>query len=241
MHIDRRLLDALRKDRIKKRQITHQHSNVSDELSKFLPIIESHIKQAKVETSTNWLLFNDIWIQNEYGHLRNSQYRNYTRGSIIMSLDWGTTNIGTEIRYPHPGVVLYDQDEDWVIAAPITGARIDSNTNQPIPHPPFEVLAFKQNSRPDDANEYWFRKHSVIQVDQIQRISKYRAINKNSYRLRDNLLNQIDNIILQLYIPGKNRLMETLKDELLQKNDELVNALAEIERLRAELSKYEKC
>jgi hypothetical protein len=236
VHVDRELLDRLRKDLTVKKELSQSNDDITAEITKLLPKIEDHVTQSKVEKASNWMLFKDLWLQNESGHLKTStRYRNYTRGSIIMSVDWGTSNIGTEIRYPHPGVVIYDQDEDWIIAAPITAAKIDRQTGKPVAHPPFEVLAFKQNNRPADQHEYWFRKHSVIQVDQMKRISKYRAVNKNSYRLRANLLNQIDNLILEYYIPGKHILMENLKSELITKNEENKSAQTEIERLKAEI------
>lgn len=236
MHIDRSKLDTLRKDLAKKRLLTQNNIDTSDELNKIISVINAHFKESTIEKSTNWMLYHDLWLQNESSTLQNQIYRNYTRGSIIMSLDWGTSNIGTEIRYPHPGVVLFDQGEDWIIAAPITACKLDRVTSSPIPHPQFEVLAMKQNNKPTDSNEYWFRKHSVIQVDQIQRISKYRALNKNSYKIRKNLLNQIDNMILSLYIPEKHKLMETLKEELILKKEDLFSANEEIANLRGQIA-----
>ncbi|MFP3588871.1 hypothetical protein SCB29_35515, partial [Paraburkholderia sp. SIMBA_055] len=56
-----------------------------------------------------------------------------------------------------------------------------------------------------------------------------------SYKLKNNLLNQIDNIILKHYIPGKNQLMENLKELLIEKNTELDNAYKTIEKLTTEL------
>jgi hypothetical protein len=236
VNIERELLDRLRKDFGIKKNSSKDNTNVSAEISKLIPVIENHLKESNVEKTSNWMLFKDLWLQNESGHLKNSvKYRNYTRGSIIMSVDWGTSNLGTEIRYPHPGVVLYDQGEDWVIAVPITAAKFNREIGRSEAHPPFEVLALKQNSKPEDPHEYWFRKDSVIQVDQIQRISKYRILNKNSYKIRENLSNQIDNIVLEYYIPGKHLLMETLKDVISQKNEELKSANAEIQRLKEEL------
>lgn len=236
MHIDRALLDRLRKERDIKRKTTSENADVSGEVTKIVPIIETHVKDSNVEKTSNWMLFKDLWLQNESGSLKkNISYRNYTRGSIVMSIDWGTSNIGTEIRYPHPGVVLYDQGEDWVIVAPITAARINPQTKTPIVHQPFEVLAAKQNVKPTDENEYWFRKDSVIQVDQVQRLSKYRIINKNSYKIRTNLSNEIDNIILEYYIPHKHAFVNNLKALLLEKNEELSKAQVEIERLKSEL------
>ena len=147
MHINRRLLNERRIDTAIKGNPTHQHTDVTGEISKIIPIIESHIVGSNIQKSSNWMLYKDLWMQNESGHLSaNARYRNYARGSVIMSIDWGTGNIGTEIRYPHPGVVLLDCNEDWLIAAPITSAKINQATNMPISHPPYEVLAHNQKS-----------------------------------------------------------------------------------------------
>lgn len=236
LNIDRALLDKLRKDKRIKKTITSKNVDVAGEITKIVPIVENHVKGSNVEKASNWMLFKDLWLQNESGLLKtNITYRNYTRGSIVMSIDWGTSNVGTEIRYPHPGVVLYDQGEDWVIVAPVTAARVNQETKTPIIHKPFEVLGSKQNVKPADENEYWFRKDSVIQVDQIQRLSKYRIINKNSYKIRTNLLNEIDNIILEHYIPRKHTHVNDLKALLLEKNEELRKAHADIARLTSEL------
>lgn len=245
MYIDRSLLDNLRKDFTVKRNTSNRNKDTITEIQKIIPEIEKHLGDSNVEKASNWMLYNDLWLQNESGHLKtNISYRNYSSGSVIMSVDWGTGNIGTEIRYPHPGVVLYDQGEDWVVVVPITGAKIDSVTNKPIFHPPFEVLAAKQYKRPSDVNEYWFQKHSVIQVDQIQRISKYRIINQKSYKIRENLLNQIENIVLEQYTPKKSKSMDKLKEKLdisekliAQKDSELIEANLEIMRLKGELEK----
>lgn len=238
MHIDRELLDRLRKDPAVKWGVSEGHADTKTEISKMGSALDDHLKKSQVEKASNWMLYKDLWLRNESGHLkRNTTYRNYTRGSIIMSLEWGTGNIGSEIRYPHPGVVLYDQGEDWIIVAPITSAKIDRETQNPVAHPPFEVLAWRENSRPKDPHEYWFQKHSVIQVDQMQRLSKYRALNKKSYKIKEHLMNQIDNIIFEYYLPGKHQLMEELKDLLIRKNKELDRAKREIKRLQAEIDK----
>lgn len=237
VHIDREILDSIRKDGTVKRNLTHSHAQTKAEVHKLIPLITNHIEQSEVEKASNWMLFKDLWLQNESNHLQTTtRYRNYTRGTVVMSFDWGTGNIGTEIRYPHPGVVLYDQEEDWVIVAPITAASIDKKTGQPKAVAPFDVLARKQIKKPSDKKEYWFQKHSVIQVDQIQRLSKYRILNKKGYKLRANLLNQIDNIILEYYLPGKFSHVKTLEAALTQKSKELAAAQAEIKRLEGIIS-----
>lgn len=127
---------------------------------------------------------------------------------------------------------MYDNGEDWVIVAPITASQLDEN-NRPIVHKPFEILINAQKNKPKNPREFHFKKDSVIQVDQIQRISKYRAINKKSLKVRTDLLNQIDNVILKNYTPLKHKLLEKMK--------ELNNELAtNIENKDEEISKLKK-
>lgn len=208
----------------------------------------NHLKSSIIEKSGNWISYKEKWLGYEDGTLTSSHY-NYSRGDIILSLDLGTVNMGTEIRYPHPCVVLYDNREDWVIVAPITAAQRDKDTGEVIVHEPFEVFIDSNRKQPSDPKEFYFRKKSVVQVDQICRLSKNRAINKTKRKLRTEILNQIDNVILKKYVPKKNELLVRLKEEINKKssdnqvlleenkllkgkNDEL---LIEIERLRKKI------
>lgn len=230
MNVNRNLLNTTKNDRVKKRSITSSDPNVLNELKIISPIITNHLENSRIEKTSNWMLYMDYWLQNEDNVLQTTRYRNYSRGDIISTLDWGTTNIGTEVRYPHPGVVLFDDGEDWIIAAPLTGASKDSTGNL-IKHK-FEVLVNKQNSNPNNG-EYWFRKDTVIQVDQIKRVSKYRILNVNSYKLRTDLLNEIDNIVLENLLPKKYELIDRLKDVIKEKDNKiqvLIDKLKELEQ-----------
>ena len=187
----------------------------------------------------NWILEENRWLENENKLLHG--FYNYRRGDIIRNLDFGTSNIGTEHRYPHPAVVIYDQREDWVVVAPITAAHRD-RFGQLIVHPPFEVLVRKQIRRPSDPNEFFFTKDSTIQVDQIRRVSKYRAVTPILFKLRPELLNQIDNIMLEYFIPKKYNLLsdmitlnKSLKDDIQVKDKRIFDLLQLLEDAQVEL------
>lgn len=91
---------------------------------------------------------------------------------------------------------MYDNPEEWIIVAPITTATKDKSTGEIIIHE-FEVFAQKSRTTTNQKNRYLFMKDSVIQVDQITRLIKYRILNKKRFKLREELLNEIDNIILK--------------------------------------------
>lgn len=215
----------------KKSQCKSDSKSVS-ELVALLSTIDKHLQEAELEKACYWMLQEDLWLQNENNLL--SSFYNYSRGDIIISLDLGTSNIGTEIRYPHPCIVLYDNGEDWVIVAPITAVSKDDDGN-PIIHKPFEIFVSRQPKPPSDRGEFHFRKDSVIQVDQIRRVSKYRASNKSKLKLRTDILNQIDNVIINNILPKKAKLLEKMKSIVLKQEAEIKTNLEKISRLNSEV------
>jgi len=241
MSIDVRLVRFLASCEAKK-SLCNSDSRAVFQLSQLIEEITTHLKISDIEKACNWMLEENRWLANE-NRLFNGFY-NYLRGDIIKNLDFGTSNIGTEHRYPHPAVVIYDQREDWVVVAPITAAHRD-RSGQLIVHPPFEVLVRKQIRRPIDPNEFFFTKDSVIQVDQIRRVSKYRAVTPARFKLRPDILNQIDNIMLENFIPKKYDLLShmleinrSLKDDIQVKDKRIVDLLQSLEDARLELQAH---
>lgn len=208
--IDLNEMDKLKQIYNIKNNITKTNEKLTNELKKIVDKTEEHFENATIEKSINWVTYKNTWLKNENGDLGTNFY-NYERGDVILSIDLGTINIGTEIRYPHPCVVLFDNNEDWIIVAPITAAQIDWETGEPIVHE-FEVYVEEQKKKPKNIKEFQFKKKSVIQVDQLSRVSKYRAVNKKRMKLRQDLLNQIDNIMIEKYIPKKYNLLEKIKE-----------------------------
>lgn len=203
-----------------------------EEIYEILDSTKNNIENDTIEKAINWCKYKKKWLSNENNNLKNDFY-NYTRGDVIISLDWGTLNIGTEIRYPHPCVVLYDNGEDWLLVVPITAAQMDKVTGEPIIHD-FEVYVEKQKKKTKNKREFYFTKHSVIQVDQIHRVSKHRIINKQRKKIRKDLINQIDNIMFNKYIPQKYKLfkrIEKINNEENERNALLTKKIADYEEL----------
>lgn len=225
------------KNYIERCKITKSDDDMISSIKYVLKKTEDHFSDSEIEKTANWILFKDKWLDYESSD-RKPNFYNYSRGDIVLSVDFGTTNMGTEIRYPHPCVVLFDNCEDWIVVAPITAAQIDKATGKEIVHPPFEVYVDAQSKPSTDPNEFFFKKKSVIQVDQICRISKYRAINKTKKKLRVDLLNQIDNVILKNYLPKKDELLSVLKQQLTAKeieNKVLMDKIMQLENEKSEL------
>ncbi|NFF80839.1 type II toxin-antitoxin system PemK/MazF family toxin [Clostridium botulinum] len=236
--IDLEKIEEMKKQFHIKRNITSTNEIMMNEIEKILVATKDNIINAEIEKAINWSYYKNTWLKNESKSLKNKFY-NYERGDIIISLDLGTLNIGTEIRYPHPCVVLYDNNEDWIIVTPITAAQIDKSVGKPIIHE-FEVYIDEQKKKPRNEREFHFKKKSVIQVDQIYRVSKNRAVNKKRMKLREDLLNQIDNVILQKYIPKKHKLFEKMKELNLDISNKLNNEIKNNELLIKQINENEK-
>ncbi|MGL5087206.1 MAG: type II toxin-antitoxin system PemK/MazF family toxin, partial [Clostridium sp.] len=174
--IDLETIKELKTQYTIKRNIANTDNFLTGEIEKILEATKDNITNGTIEKAINWSLYKNTWLKNENVSLKNEFYK-YERGDIITSLDLGVLNIGTEIRYPHPCVVLYDNDEDWIVVVPITAAQIDKCNGKPIIHE-FEVYVEEQRNKPKNIREFYFKKKSVIQVDQICRVSKHRAIIK---------------------------------------------------------------
>lgn len=242
-YIDRSKVRSMTADRLLKNKSTNSNTELCSELNTYFKVVKPHLEASTTEKTANWLLQHDLWLQNE-NRLLTSSFYNYGRGDIVFSVDMGTSNMGTEIRYPHPCVVIHDNREDWLIVAPITGAQFDRFGN-PIIHQPYDVFVQVTPTNQILKGEFTFSKPSVIQLDQIQRISKHRIINRKSLKLRTDLLNQVDNFINQYYAPSKYRLIDDLKKKLQESENknkvlssDLVSKEHEIHKLNKELDDY---
>jgi len=241
MSIDVRLVRTLASC-LDKRSPCNSNSHAVLELAKLIKEITTHLEMSTIEKACNWVLEQNRWLVNE--HKLVSVFNKYSRGDIIRTLDFGTSNIGTEHRYPHPAVVIYDQEEEWVVVAPITAAQLDSS-GQLIMHPPFEVLVRKQIRPPKDPNEFYFTKDSIIEIDQLRRVSKYRVVNPTRYKLRLDVLNLIDNIMLENFIPKKHNLLshmitlnKSLEDDIQVKDKRISDLLKSLEDAQSELQAH---
>lgn len=211
MEMDYKLLKSMSSTKYYKNKVSKNNKKLTNELSNSITILGNHLLESKIEKTANWILEEDLWLQNENDSLKINKY-SYERGDIISLVNLGTTNLGTEIRYPHPCVTLYDGG-DWVFVAPITAATMDVDNN-PFVFLPFEVYTDKSKKKSKNSNEFFFKKPTVIQVDQCRRVSKNRIVTKKRYKIRPELLNQIDNVLLKYYIPQKFKLLEEFKSTI---------------------------
>lgn len=106
LYINEAKVRGIANNRALKLKKANTNTDLCTELNILLSETKNHLEGCEAEKTANWLLQHDLWLQNENGLLTPPFY-NYGRGYIVFSVELGTSNIGTEIRYPHPCVVIY--------------------------------------------------------------------------------------------------------------------------------------
>lgn len=148
-------------------------------------------------------------------------YRYAPRDIVMVRL--GGVNIGYEASYNHPAIVI-SQGYNWVLIAPCSTGQFSKNHNTLI----------KANAPGDGVN-----RNTAIQVDKIRVIDKWRIQSKLG-RLSANKFTDLTNKFVELYSPYH-------LDQLVKKNDEILDLEVEkkrlalkVDELENEIEKYKK-
>ncbi len=146
------------------------------------------MQNEKCKDVVPYILWNDF--VNKQGTLSpktSRHYNRYTWGSKVF-VDFGMTNIQTELSYPHPAILLYNFNNTAIVIPTTTDDKTTAFTND------IENAIIKVKS--DGIN---FPNDSIINIHQICSIHKERIIsdlhcNVKSYIVQDS---EIDRLNLQ--------------------------------------------
>jgi len=123
------------------------------------------IQQEKCKDAVPYILWNDF--VNKHGTLSpkiNRHYNRYTWGSKIF-VDFGMTNIQTELSYPHPAILLYNFNNTAIVVPTTTDDKATAFTDD------IEKAVIKAK-----ADGIVFPNDSIINIHQICSIHKERII-----------------------------------------------------------------
>lgn len=153
--------------------------SVSD-LSNTLSDTQSLVENCLNAQAIPFILWNDFF--NSAGTLSpkktGSQYR-YKWGDKVF-VDFGCSNIQTEISFPHPAIVLYNFS-NTVIVVPTT-----SDDNPSFPKEIDEVVIKVQK------DGHIFPKDTVINLHQVKAIHKERIISNLKSNVRQYIVNNVE-------------------------------------------------
>lgn len=166
------------------------------------------MQKEKCKDIVPYILWNDFINKNGTLAPKSSRhYNRYTWGSKVF-VDFGMTNIQTELSYPHPAILLYNFNNTAIVIPTTTDDKTTSFTSD------IEKAIIKVKS--DGTN---FPNDSIINVHQICSIHKERIIsdlrcNIKSYFMPDAEIDRL-NLIEQyrLFQYGSN-LLECIKLKL---------------------------
>jgi mRNA-degrading endonuclease toxin of MazEF toxin-antitoxin module len=219
--------------------LAYTNKVVLSELNKLLISTGNNIKQMTIEQAIKTILWqgvlNDFGIFSPQKESSRKFYkwqngkrieqiyynREYPKGSLL-SIDFGTSNMGREFSLTHTSVVI-DDFSGFVVVIPLTSQKDKQLDNLPQEIKDVIIPVYKKDY-PILEND------SYILTHQIKSVSKNRITKEIGTFAKTEILNNIENIIY-------NRFSSYIK----KCNDDHINKLNnEVEQLKSKVTLYEK-
>lgn len=207
---------------------------IKEELEKVFGETRFAVQRRNREEAIKFALWQGLL--NQYGIFgskrdlhKNSLYDNtYVHGDLI-SIDFGTSNIGAEFSYTHTAIVLKSYT-DYVVVLPITSIKEGRLENKPQDEQDDTMMITDVDFADIESDSY-------IMLYQIRSVSKNRIQKIIGTISGSNLLKEIDHKLMDMYIPYIKADYDNLismieeKDKLIEEKD------AEISDLRKKMQK----
>ena len=166
------------------------------------------IQKEKCKDAVPFILWNDF--VNHYGTLSaktNKHYNRYTWGAKVF-VDFGMTNIQTELSYPHPAIILYNFNNTAIVVPTTTDDKGTAFADD------IEKAIIKVKS--DGAI---FPNDSIINIHQICSIHKERIIsdlkcNVKSYIMSSQEIDRLNSFEKYRIFQYGNNLLECIRSKI---------------------------
>ncbi|MGF9909573.1 type II toxin-antitoxin system PemK/MazF family toxin [Brevibacillus porteri] len=191
-----------------------------DELFKYLMTV-------KQDYGIKWLFGLKRYIQDKKETLRRPFNSHLDRGHIVEVELFG--HFSNELTFLHPAVVLFDDLSGWMLIAPISTSKFSSPN-------PLHI----------DVTEEDGLKHPCgIALDSIRVIDKKRVLyqHKNegsNSKLRPAKLDEVDQTIMQHYLPQLYHRFNKIESELNKEREEHEKTKEELRNLQERIHEYEE-
>lgn len=229
----RALFEILKEANIDTR-LAKSNKVILSELAKLSKATEENIKNMTIEQSIKTILWQGIL--NKYGVFspKKEELRRFVKKGVpkiyyrqqyqkgqLLSIDYGTSNIGKEFCLTHTSIVLYDFP-GFVVVIPLTSQK-DKQLNN-LPQEIRDVII------PIYKTDYSILQNdSYILVHQIKSVSKNRITKEIGSLTKTEIMNDIENTIYNIF-----------SSYIKKVNEEHINSLKnEIEELTNIINNYE--
>ncbi|PGQ36800.1 hypothetical protein COA05_15295 [Bacillus thuringiensis] len=174
-----------------------------------------------------WLLGLEEYVQDK-SEKGKPRYRRYERGHVVELELFG--HFSEELTFSHPAVVLYNE-KNFVLVAPVTSGKFGSGK-------PLHI---------DVGQEDGFSKNCAIVLDAMKLVHKQRILFQHKQsdwvsklKLDDKVLDKIDELILEHYLPVTYKKMQLLEGELNDQKLQYEQLQQELVELKEELESYKQ-
>jgi len=229
----RALFEILKEANIDTR-LAKSNKVILSELAKLSKATEENIKNMTIEQSIKTILWQGIL--NKYGVFspKKEELRRFVKKGVpkiyyrqqyqkgqLLSIDYGTSNIGKEFCLTHTSIVLYDFP-GFVVVIPLTSQKDKQLNNLPQEIRDVIIPIYKTDYSILENDSY-------ILVHQIKSVSKNRITKEIGSLTKTEIMNDIENTIYNIF-----------SSYIKKVNEEHINSLKnEIEELTNIINNYE--
>lgn len=229
------LIKIINDKNINKFDLAKSNKVVTNELKNNLTDTYNLVENLTIEQSIKYILWNGLLNQygihgiyknqsRGFGKKGNKKYYNdkhFSRGKVL-SIDFGTSNMGKEFSYTHSGIVIADYT-GIVVVVPITSQKEYGLSKLPDDIKSVTIPLLKKQY-PD------IEEDSYILINQIKAVSKNRITKEITSLSKTEIMKQIEEMLFKTQTPYIRKINKDKADKLENRINELENRVRELEK-----------
>lgn len=214
-----------------KKKKVYSSKDIKEEIKKLCNDIKLSLYHQSREDAVKYALWQGLL--NQYGIFgtkrnshRNSFYSEEFKHGDLISIDFGTSNIGKEFSYTHTAIVLKDYT-DYIVVIPTTSCKDGRLEHKPQDEQNDTLLLTSNDFKKLESESY-------IMLYQIRSVSKNRIQKIIGHINNSELLKKIDYKLLEIYAPKANDDFKFVMEE----NVRMTYKNKELEKVNQKNQKY---
>lgn len=204
-----KILNGLSEEDKEKKAVSNKE--IKEEIKKLCNDIKVMLYHQNREDALKYSLWQGLL--NQYGifgtkrnqHRKSLYTENYKHGDLV-SIDFGTSNIGSEFSYTHTAIVLKNYT-DYIVVIPITSCKDGRLEHKPLDEQEDTLVLTSTDFKDLDSESY-------IMLYQIRSVSKNRLQKRIGSIENTDLMNKIDYKLAEIFAENEYKDFLEIKEAL---------------------------
>lgn len=205
----------------------HENIDLIKDTNKQLSELFNVIMKKDQYYGINWLLGLERYVKDHSRRISPIFNKHLTRGHIVQVELFG--HFSKELTFIHPALVLYDNNSNLLLVAPISTSKYQDN----------DPLHIDIDSRDGIHHGSGICLDSIRIIDKSRVLFQYEDKNGNKPKARPEVLDKVDLAILEYFLPQTFKTFNEVKVNLEQEVQKNAELMLEIAKLKKQLEKKE--